>query len=151
MTLDEVLHFVEARETGKRSATKLLQHHENSSIRSTYRRSRPSESIPCTYCGKKGHGAKSTAKQRKTVCPAYNHICTHCNRPHHFENVCRSKDKLAKPKKVEPESQGAVFDSQDQESTFNELCAIRQLKKPASHHIYNKSSKKWEKRALNLT
>ena len=146
MTLDEVLHFIEARESGKRSATKLLQQHENNGIRSTYRKGRATDPIICTYCGRKGHGSKSTAKQRKTTCPAFNHICAHCNRPHHFENVCRSKDKPAKPKKPEPESQGAVFDNQDQEATFDELCAIRQSKKPASHHVYNKSSKKWEKR-----
>ena len=74
MTLEEVLHFVEARETGNRSASKLLQQHESNVIRSTYRKSKPEENLPCTYCGKKGHGSKSTAKRRKTQCPAYNHV-----------------------------------------------------------------------------
>ena len=143
MTLDEVLSFVEAKETGKRSASKLFQQDENNAIRSSYRRAESIDSPSCTYCGKKGHGAKAVAKQRKNACPAYNHVCSHCNRPHHFESVCRSKNK-PKQNKMKPENQGAVFD--DQESAFNELCAIQQPRKPTSHHIYNKSSKSWEKR-----
>jgi len=147
MTLEEVLHFVEARETGKRSATKLLQQHESNAIRSSYRKSQPEDALPCTYCGKKGHGTKSVAKRSKTQCLAFNHVCTHCNRPRHYESVCRSKDKPANPRKQnQVENQGAVFDEFDQEADSHGLCAIQQTKKPTSHHVYDKTSKSWKKR-----
>ena len=93
MDLHEVLHFVEARETGKCSATKFFQQHENNAIRSSYQKTRSNNSTMCAYCGKKGQGAKAVAKRRKTLCPAYNNMCTHCNHPHYYENVCRSIDK----------------------------------------------------------
>jgi len=148
MSLDEVLHFVEARETGKRSATKLLQHHEcNSIIRSSYRKNKldiqpqTHPQTTCTYCGEKGHGEKSTARQRKKDCPAYNKVCGQCNRLHHFQNVCRSKDRQAKTrgqKTMEITNQGAVF---------NELCSIQSSSNSTtSHHVFNKPSKKWQKR-----
>jgi len=86
--------------------------------------------LPCTYCGKKGHETKSVAKRRETQCPAFNHVCTHCNRPHHYKSVCRSKDKPANPRKQnQVENQGAVFDEFDQEADSHGLCAIQQTKK----------------------
>ena len=47
----------------------------------------------CSYCGKKGHGNSVPACLRKSDCPAYCHKCGYCSREHHFEKVCRSKEK----------------------------------------------------------
>jgi hypothetical protein len=41
----------------------------------------------------KGHGKSAPARLRKSDCPAYGHKCGYCNREHHFEKVCRSKEK----------------------------------------------------------
>jgi NADH pyrophosphatase NudC (nudix superfamily) len=95
MALEEVIQFVEAKEAGKQSASRLL---DSPSVEaaSSYKRSKQALSKDnqdlCSYCGKRGHGKKSVAQLRKTQCPAYGHRCELCHRDHHFENVCRSKD-----------------------------------------------------------
>ena len=105
MSLEKVIGFVESKEAGKRSAFKLSNSSgaqaANSSgaqaAQSTYKQSkrqdkRPPKSpdTPCGYCGKPGH-AGEPEKNRRNVCPAYNHRCSHCGRHHHFDNMCRSR------------------------------------------------------------
>jgi len=118
MTLEEVFQFVEAKEAGKRSASRLIDSHSVEAASSTYRRGKP-EKLPnkdsskfdmCSYCGKKGHGKSAPARIRKTSCPAYGHTCNLCNRDHHMEHVCRSKDKR-KIKGNDTYFGSAVFDT----------------------------------------
>ena len=150
LTLNEVIHFVEAKEAGKRTAGKLLENHNSNAFRSTYKRVNSDASklhkqdqptdIPCSYCGKKGHGEKFTPQQRRTHCPAYNHTCSLCNRLHHFEEVCRSKDKpktTIRNKQHKSEQQGAVFDT---------LCSVSTHSITADHHTYNKPTNRWKRR-----
>ena len=65
MTFEEVLRFIEAKEAGKRSATRLIDTHRVEAAKSSYTRNKRMERIqhepiagtsPCTFCGKKGHG-----------------------------------------------------------------------------------------------
>ena len=77
------------------------------SVRSQYRRTKHNEitegdkSETCHYCGKRGHGKNVSSKIRKTKYSAYNNTCNYCHQLHHFELVCRFKEK-AKHKSSTP-------------------------------------------------
>ena len=96
MSLEEVVQFVEAKEAGKRSASRLVDTHAVEAS-STYRKAKRSNPTPkqelCSYCGKVGHGVRAPARQRKNTCSAYGHKCTLCSKDHHLESMCRSKGK----------------------------------------------------------
>ena len=99
MTPEEVLQFVEAKESGKRSAGCLLQAQVADTARSQYRTAKNSEpknckltnQNQCHYCGKHGHGKNSPARVRKLECPAYEKHCDHCGHANHFGAVCQAK------------------------------------------------------------
>jgi len=145
MKLEDIYHFVEAKESGKRSATRLLQSqsHGAEAASSSYRRHknetlkgpRTDDNKPvdkselCHYCGKKGHGSHSPAKYRKKECPGYGHTCVHCGKSNHLDHVCKNKHK---PTKME--SEGAVFDS---------LCSLSTKSMSLDHHLYNHLSDTW--------
>lgn len=98
MTLEEVTQFVEAKEAGKRSASRLLDTHSIAATSSYKKTKQPKDkNEKCSYCGKKGHGRHAPGRTRKTECPAFGHKCGHCNKDHHLETVCRSKDKEKLP------------------------------------------------------
>ena len=94
MTLEQVLKFVEAKEAGKRSASRLLHTQSVDATHSTYRKEH-SEALKqrheqsdatrrhqynqadatCMYCDKKGYGKRAPPKVRSKECSAYNHKC----------------------------------------------------------------------------
>ena len=172
MTLEDVFQFIEAKEAGKRSASRLLDSHAveaaaastqsmEAAANSTYKTAKQLLRLPqrdrrmdkhdiCTYCGKAGHGAHSLARVRMSQCRAYGHRCLLCNREHHFEKMCRSKDN-PKPKPAAPppaDNEGAVFDS---------LCSVTsaavQLHGRTAesitidHHLYDNLSHTWVQRS----
>ena len=99
ISLEDVLRYVEAKESGKRSASRLLveagpataaaatssyQFKKKSSSSSDGGRNPPPT---CGYCGRSGHS--SNRQERMKNCPAFGKMCTKCGRAHHFANVCR--------------------------------------------------------------
>ena len=75
MTLEQILRFVEAKEAGKRSASRLLLLQATDTVTgSSYRRQkRPSAKGPppkdqdtCTFCGARGHGRNPPTRIRRT-------------------------------------------------------------------------------------
>ena len=159
MALEEVFQFIEAKEAGKWSAGRLSDTLGANAARSQYRRGKQGElkqckaannNKPCTYCRRRGHGKNAPPKVRKTDCPAYGVLCDHCNRPNHFETVCRSK---TKPRNQPPhpsgsshgEAEGAVFDalgtatSLDQDRVSNIISL--------DHHLYNHLNDRWVRKA----
>ena len=91
--LEEVIQFVESKESGKRSAIRLLDSHAVGAI-SRYHRSKKDEikasnstqlarraaainppksdhHEPCHYCGKRGHGKRALPQVRAGECSAY--------------------------------------------------------------------------------
>ncbi len=146
MTLEEVSRFVEVKEAGKRSSSRLLNSHAAEAASSSYRRHKQTalkdKGEPCSYCGKKGHGKSAPGRMRLKECPAYGHKCGHCNRDHHFEGVCRSKDNPRVMKPSTPgtnDSEGAVFDT---------LCTITEQRYTGrsvaiDHHLYDNLSETW--------
>ena len=145
MTLEQVVAFVEAKETGKRSASRLIESHGSDSIKtaaahSQYRReqkqSRFTKNQPqsssnelCDYCGYQGHGTKLPYKERKLRCKAFGHRCELCGADNHFEKVCKSKNKQRKGEAVD-----AVSDFLAGSSTS------------IKHHIYDANTGRWTSR-----
>ena len=137
LTLDQTLQLAEAKESGKRSASRLLtsdsRHHDigvSTNATSNYRRrssTQPNhpntttstqQSNPpnptnsetrCSHCGKQGHGNGRFAPNRKHHCPAYNHTCRKCGTQHHFETVCKNSKRYNKnPNTTTSSSNAAV-------------------------------------------
>lgn len=166
MTLEDVFQFVEAKEAGKRSASRLLDSHSIEAA-SSYKKAKqiPSkvDTEPCSYCNKRGHGKHSTARIRRTQCPAYGHQCEQCKRDHHFEAVCRSKDYPRRPARYQPartvDHENAVFDALctlfDQPSdevdsdTSDEVSTVSRGSHsvPLDHHVYDTLSDTWIRRS----
>ena len=149
MSLEQVLQFIEAKEGGKRSASKLVDTHGAEAAASTYRRTKnkkPDKLEHCSYCDKTGHGKNAPPRIRKRECSAYGHTCEICKKLNHFECVCRSKDK----KRTEPQESLKHIDDEEG-AIFDTLCAItssQQLKKKTillDHHIYNNLTDTWMK------
>ena len=95
MSLENTIQYIEGKESGKRSATKISQNCQAaSSKQSQYRRSKNQHvdlNIKCGYCGKAGHGKNSPLKTRKSKCPAYGKKCTFCGIPNHTSELCRTR------------------------------------------------------------
>ena len=174
LNLEETVAFIESRESGKRSAHRLLDGSLTSSTSkvSSYRRNAKPTSAgsqnPCTHCGKTGHG--SSFQERSTKCPAFNHTCSKCNVPSHYESVCK------RPQRTHTSTSGAKQNNKSDtkmiaddntflatladESAFvatvnEENCnnssstdpAIANGKVVLDHHTYNTWCDKWERRA----
>ncbi|CAC5415171.1 unnamed protein product [Mytilus coruscus] len=122
MTLEQVFKFVEAKEVGKRSASRLLDSPGAEATSSSYRRRRNTNVAKdtnkydnnkvelCGYCGKKGQGKSTPPKIRKKKCPTYGHTCKHCERDNHYESVCRSNTKTKTVIVSEIEEGVRIFD-----------------------------------------
>ena len=150
MTLEQVLKFVEAKEAGKRSASRLLLPHATDAVTgSSYRRQKkittrgppPRDQELCTYCGSKGHGKSAPTRIRRKECPAYGVVCDHCGRDHHLEKMCRDRNGPRHTKNGrEGEHESAVFDT---------LCGITSQGSKRcvtlDHHIFNQSTNEWHK------
>ena len=159
MSLEDMLQFVEAKEAGKRSASRLLDTHTTdatsdmvNATSSSYQRNKRlyvkvDQKGLCTYCGKAGHGERSLARFRKTDCPAYSHKSQLCSKDHHFESVCRSKDRPLKrrPKPSSENCEGAVFDTLCMMTSSLPGKANRSIS--IDHHLFDNMSKTWMKRS----
>ena len=148
MTLEQILKFVEAKEAGKRSATRLFLPHVTDAITgSTYKRQKrdtaeePSlkDQDPCSYCGKRGHGKNAPARLRRKGCPAYGTVCSHCGKDHHFESVCRGKVKNKANRTSEQEN--PIFDTLCELTIQHDVTST-----PLDHHVYNHLLGKWLRR-----
>ena len=156
MTLEEVLQFVEAKESGKRSAGHLLQAQRADTARSQYRSAKNTElknrkltnptPDPCHYCGKHGHGKSSPARVRKLECPAYGKHCDHCGHVNHLGAVCQAKSQPGKRRSTPPN----VTTAKAEGAVFNALCMVNNSCQHQSagaitldHHLYNDLNDCW--------
>ena len=156
----ETIRFIEAKESGKRSAGRM--HYNPATVptsvdaaSSTYKRNErrrfqgrlpdrriSSQTCPCSHCSKTGHG--SGRQERMNLCPAFNHTCVNCNLPHHFESVCRTTKQKQKLPANQNDSATPVFQS---------LCPIESEEEyltsavTLDHHIYDSLGDTWYKRA----
>ena len=142
MALEAVVSYVEAKEAGKRSSSRLVDA-GGASASSSYRqqqktisRAKTGPDPSCTYCGQNGHGLKSTPAARRRSCPAYGHTCSRCGVKHHMASVCRSR-------KTEPN---------DDTTNSSFLCTVFQNgaeytndKIMLDHHVYDNLNDAWVK------
>ena len=145
-TLEEIINFVEVKESGKTSASRLMNSQGAEAANSSYMRrgKELKKNETCIYCGKNGHGKRASPNYRKKNCSAYGHTCTHCSKQHHFEKLCRSKanDTISNEVTDSDDIQGAAFDT---------LCALTHSSGKGrkmltlNHHIYNALSDTWIK------
>ena len=148
MTLEQALKFVEAKEAGKRSASRLLLPQATDAVAgSSYRRQKkPPAGAPsskdqdtCTYCGTKGHGKNPPTRVRRAECPAFGTKCSHCGRDHHFEQVCRRKTGAKSTRSTGQED--AIFDT---------LCQVTSTDSTKhatlDHHVFDQATKEWLRR-----
>ena len=95
MMLEQVLGFVEAKEAGKRSASRLLLPQATDAVtRSSYRKQKkapPKDQEACTYCGTRGHEQNAPTRVRRKECPAFGTKCNYCDKNHHYEKMCSVK------------------------------------------------------------
>ena len=184
MTLEEMLKFVESKESGKRSASRLHDYSKGpqTAAASSYNWLRwqahkdcpappDGEQKLCSYCGKKGHGLKSPTSIRRSECQAFNHTCKHCNGLHHFETICRSKNKAkptppgrsANPPRTPAPSadenvvfiDNTIFDHPSNGVVFDSLCSLSsstannsgQCSVSLDHHTYNQLTDTWIRQA----
>jgi len=123
-TLEQVFKYVEAKEAGRRSASSLVESNTAAATRSSYQRTKSNVTVPrkprepehrkteiCSYCGKTGHGVSAPGHVRRSTCPAYGHVCSLCNRNHHMESVCRSKEKPKLSRNNNTTTASTVFDT----------------------------------------
>ena len=161
LSLEDTLSYVEAKESGKGSASHLIG---DSSINtaaamSSYKRhekfraqSNPTEnkgsSATCCYCGRTGHG--SSMQERSKKCPAFGRKCTKCGINNHFANICRQSSR--RPTNPAPSSLPNALGGSA--ATFDSLCSVSEAAPVPDahavlldHHVYNEFCKAWEKRA----
>ena len=154
MSLEQTLKFIETKESGKRSASRLHENQTIDSAKSSYMH-RKSESIKeksdpnqnCLYCGRKGHGKTASFQVRKNLCPAFNKPCNKCKRLNHFETVCRSKLNLS-----EQPNENTKNSKQNAIQENDILCSLQSpyQSKTSSialdHHLYDQLTNTWIKR-----
>ena len=165
LNLEETVAFIESRESGKRSANRLLDGGTNSNTSkvSSYRKSAKQFKQPatgdhstCTHCGQLGHG--SSYQDRSTKCPAFNNTCTKCGLRSHLESVCRRSQQGNNPgsgsgSKHVPKNNmisdvgGFVATVSDSIYSNTSNPPIANGKVTLDHHTYNSWCDKWEKKA----
>jgi len=157
MSLEEVIRFIEAKESGKRSATHLLTTQTANAARSSlYKRGKnattsapPHNNDLCTYCGRQGHGKQAPPNIRKKSCTAFGHTCGHCGKNNHLETVCRSKDRAKQIPPTPHGSDNALFDAlctvYTGQHNNHGACAIM-----LDHHVYDRLSGAWVGRRSQL-
>ena len=143
MTLEQVLGFVEAKETGKRSASRLLLPQATDAVAgSSYRKQKkapPKDQETCTYCGTKEHGQNPPTRVRRKECPAFGTKCNYCDKDHHFEKMCRGKHGTKPAKNAEHE-----------DTISDTLCQVTSTdntkRASVDHHVFDKFTKGWLRR-----
>ena len=168
MSLEDMMRFIEAKESGKRSASRLLDTHSVEAVSSTYRRGKRRDiqsqnevqrsdarsdardtrhaNAACKYCGEKGHGKNPSWRIRRMECPAYGKRCGSCGRDNHIDRVCLGRKPTANS------TNANVYE--EQTAAFVALCTIsgpgtadgeRTLN--LDHHIYDNLCDRWLRRS----
>ena len=153
--LEETIAFIEAKESGKRSALRLLDGSltSNTSASSSYKRFQKSQQVQgshsdvapptvCGHCGKTGHGRGH--QERSKRCPAYGHECSKCQIFHHYESVCKRSQRQPRSSTHQVDDNTATFNSL---CTVDTQCPVNNAKIVLEHHVYNEFCDAWERRA----
>ena len=154
MTLEQVFKFVEAKEAGRHSASKIMDSQGAESASSSCRRSKNADPLKvdkpkvethevCSYCGKTGHGVWAPTRIRQKECVAYGQTCPNCTLKNHLPSMCRISKSTNK--KHTSKHEGAVFNSlciaMDYNSSFeNKVIYL-------DHNVYDNLNNAWSKKS----
>lgn len=164
ISLKDMIEYIEAKESGKRSASRLLDQQSTSAISSSYRREKQQDTRTkggvkpekqktkateiCMYCGEIGHGKTPKWTTRRAECPGYGKKCEKCGRQNHLDKVCLGGHRPARPP---PEETDEIHS--EQTAAFVELCTLTMTNSknefrtlPLAHHLYDDMSDRWTKR-----
>ena len=163
MTLDNVFQFIEKKESGKRSASQLLntQTQGAAAAQSSYRKEKRAaianktdeagrkSDESCGYCDERGHGKNAQIGLRRKVCPAFGHTCGHCGKQNHRDRLCRNKNR---PKLQASPQMRATEAGEHESAIFDALCSIETLSQHRGkraihldHHVYDNMCSQWKR------
>ena len=148
--LNKLVAYIEAKEAGKRSVSRLISSQGADAMKSLYQRQRASshknDVTKCSHCGESGHGDGRNRQMRKEMCPAYGQMCRTCARKHHFASVCRTRIKPASPSKKQSSSS-----ADDQGTVWDSFCSIASdavygfQSVVLDHHLYDNMCDRWSR------
>ncbi|KAJ8349596.1 hypothetical protein SKAU_G00247260 [Synaphobranchus kaupii] len=145
MPLKDMIEYIEAKESGKRSASRLLDPQSTDTISSSYRQGKQQDAR--TRGGARPRNRRPSPKK-----------CRKCGRQNHLDKACLGG------RSTRPPSEETDGTCDEQTAAFVELCTVtvasadgklRTL--PLAHHLYDDMCDKWMKRAsspqpyVNLT
>jgi len=167
MKIEEMIKFVEARESGKRSASRLLDTPSVNAASSTYRRNKQQEvrtrgaattkprpdpnpgytfdpTALCRFCAERGHGRNPPWSIRRSQCPAYGKRCGKCKNVNHIERACLGKAYARQPTET--------IETSDEQTAAFELGTM--VNGPVAnvnaialdHNLYDNLCDRWHKR-----
>ena len=148
MTLEQALKFDEAKEAGKRSASRLLLYcHKQQvqwlAVRTGGRRNRRQGphhlriKIPAHIAGPKGTGKiPQRESEELSAQPSALTVTIHCGRDHDFEWVCRRKTGAKSTKSTGRED--AIFDTRCQVTSTDSAKHAT-----LDHHIFDQTTEEW--------
>ena len=145
LTLDEALQFIEARESGKRSALQLNGSSVQAAL-STYKRkdklrvTTPRSGATCGYCGQPGHS--QNRQDRINKCPAYGKQCGNCGKYHHLMEVSRQTTQRSTAAPVDNSGMLGVLDAVHSISTSGKISHL-----VLDHHIYDELCDSWKRKS----
>ena len=163
MTLENVFQFIEKKESGKRSASQLLNTPTQGAAasQSSYRKEKRAaianktdeagrkSDESCGYCGECGHGKNAPIGLRRKVCPAFGHTCGHCGKQNHRDRLCRNKNR---PKLQASPQMRAAEAGEHESAIFDALCSIETLSQHRGkraihldHHVYDNMCSQWKR------
>jgi hypothetical protein len=156
-TLEETLQFIEKKESGKRSATRLsgtASIQTANATSSSYRKKKheynksdaPSHETKdnCSYCGQQGHGKRAPMRIRRLSCPAFSNVCGKCKIKNHYASMCRSEKPSGHDKGDETANTVDLMPTNDLCTIQNETTHRHSV--TLDHHIHNNLTDTWQKR-----
>ena len=135
--LEEIVCFIEAKESGKRSQTALGSNayaNKISEYKKSQKKSNEYENDKCGWCGRRGHGKRAPSNIRFRKCPAANHICAFCGVKGHFQEMCFKRNHDEK-------SNAAISQAEDFLGSI-EIASVTKKAESLSHAEYS-SEKGW--------
>ena len=121
--LEDLIKFIEGKESGKRSGKLLSNPVKINRLQATPSGTSVDSKEKCSYCGKPGHQRHAPASLRKEKCPAFGTKCSKCDRDNHWAAVCKSaKNPRSTPKNTNNEvSEENTAKSESLTAQFHEI------------------------------
>ena len=146
MDLNATILFIEARESGKRSAGVLAG--EAIASNQINRTAVAAEGVAknvieaddktrCKYCGRSGHGKSPDTDIRRSKCPAWDQECQSCKKKGHFKKVCKTKTPASA--QVITMNRMSTNENKGKEKFKTRVVKVRNMK-PLSHEVFDKEA-----------